>query len=49
MPDYVVLLSTLGGMAVFGFAGFIIGPIIAAMFMAVWDTLSGRRSEVNAP
>ena len=49
MPDYVVLLSTLGGMAVFGFAGFIIGPIIAAMFMAVWDTLAGRRSEANIP
>ena len=40
MPDYVVLLSTLGGMAVFGFNGFVIGPIIAAMFMAVWDTLA---------
>jgi predicted PurR-regulated permease PerM len=49
MPDYVVLLSTLGGMAVFGFAGFIIGPIIAAMFMALWDTLAARRSETNIP
>ena len=49
MPDYVVLLSTLGGMAVFGFAGFIIGPIIAAMFMALWDTLAARRSEANIP
>ena len=38
MPDYVVLLSTIGGMAVFGFNGFVIGPLIAAMFMAVWDT-----------
>jgi predicted PurR-regulated permease PerM len=38
MPDYVVLLSTLGGIAVFGFNGFVIGPIIAAMFIAVWDT-----------
>jgi predicted PurR-regulated permease PerM len=40
MPDYIVLLSTLGGMAVFGFNGFVIGPIIAAMFIAVWDTLA---------
>ena len=38
MPDYVVLISTLGGMAIFGFNGFVIGPVIAAMFMAVWDT-----------
>ncbi len=36
MPDYVVLISTLGGMAVFGLNGFVIGPVIAAMFMAVW-------------
>ena len=36
MPDYLVLLSTLGGLAVFGLNGFVIGPVIAAMFMAVW-------------
>jgi predicted PurR-regulated permease PerM len=45
MPDYVVLLSTLGGMAVFGFNGFVIGPIIAAMFIAVWDTLATANRE----
>lgn len=37
MPDYVVLISTLGGMAVFGLNGFVIGPAIAAMFIAVWQ------------
>jgi predicted PurR-regulated permease PerM len=47
MPDYVVLLSTLGGMAVFGFNGFVIGPMIAAMFMAVWDTLRASRAEIE--
>lgn len=36
MPDYVVLLTTLGGMAVFGINGFVLGPTIAAMFVAVW-------------
>jgi predicted PurR-regulated permease PerM len=36
MPDYVVMVTTLGGMAVFGINGFIIGPTIAAMFIAVW-------------
>jgi predicted PurR-regulated permease PerM len=40
MPDYVVLVSTLGGIAIFGFNGFLIGPVIAAMFIAVWETLS---------
>ena len=37
MPDYVVMITTLGGMAVFGINGFIIGPTIAAMFIAVWN------------
>ncbi|KWC68465.1 AI-2E family transporter [Burkholderia ubonensis] len=37
MPDWVVLLSTLGGMALFGINGFVIGPLIAALFMASWD------------
>jgi predicted PurR-regulated permease PerM len=36
MPDYLILLSTLGGLAAFGLAGIIIGPIIAAFFLAVW-------------
>ena len=37
MPDYVVLVSTIGGMSLFGLNGFVIGPLIAALFMAAWD------------
>lgn len=37
MPDYIVLISTLGGMAAFGLTGFVLGPAIAALFMAAWD------------
>jgi len=37
MPDYVVMISTLGGMTVFGINGFVLGPTIAAMFIAVWQ------------
>ncbi len=37
LPDYVILLSTLGGMALFGLNGFVIGPVIAALFIATWD------------
>ena len=37
MPDYLVLISTLGGIAIFGLNGFVIGPVIAAMFLATWD------------
>jgi predicted PurR-regulated permease PerM len=37
MPDLLVLLSTLGGLILFGAVGFIIGPIIAALFVTVWE------------
>ncbi len=37
MPDYLVLISTLGGLTLFGLTGFVIGPLIAAMFIAIWD------------
>ena len=44
MPDYVVLITTIGGLAVFGINGFIIGPAIAAMFIAVWGIYADERS-----
>lgn len=37
MHDLLVLLSTFGGLAMFGVVGFIIGPIVAALFMTAWD------------
>jgi predicted PurR-regulated permease PerM len=37
MPDLLILLSTLGGIALFGILGFIIGPIVAALFVTVWE------------
>ena len=48
MPDYVVMISTLGGMAAFGINGFVIGPAIAAMFIAVWDIhIKTRQDETS--
>jgi predicted PurR-regulated permease PerM len=43
LPDYVVLISTLGGLTFFGINGFVLGPVIAAMFMAVWTILGASR------
>ncbi len=37
LPDYLVLLSTLGGFMLFGINGFVIGPLIAALFIAFWQ------------
>ena len=59
MPDYLVLLATLGGLAVFGVSGFVIGPVIAAFFLTVWgmfarehaaeELLEGERPTTQAP
>jgi len=37
LPDYLVLLSTLGGLSILGLNGFVMGPLIAALFMATWE------------
>ena len=37
MHDLLVLLSTFGGLAMFGLVGFIVGPIIGALFLTAWD------------
>jgi predicted PurR-regulated permease PerM len=47
MPDYIVLISTLGGMAIFGLNGFVIGPLIAAMFMAAWDIMAASKTQMR--
>jgi len=49
LPDYVVMITTLGGMAVFGINGFVLGPVIAAMTMAVWQIQIGRQNGTLPP
>lgn len=48
MPDYLVLISTIGGIAVMGINGFVVGPVIAAMFVAVWGIQTTTRSRAAA-
>jgi predicted PurR-regulated permease PerM len=48
MPDYLVLVTTLGGIASFGLAGFIIGPVVAALFLSVWELMM-EEFEENPP
>jgi predicted PurR-regulated permease PerM len=48
MPDYLVLISTVGGIAVMGINGFVIGPAIAAMFVAVWGIQTATRVRARA-
>lgn len=49
MPDYLVLISTLGGLTVFGVNGFVIGPLVAALFIAVWDLFMNLDRAPEAP
>jgi len=46
MPDYLVLITTLGGIAAMGINGFVIGPTIAAMFVAVWHIQTTTRPTI---
>ncbi|WP_172121599.1 AI-2E family transporter [Devosia sp. 919] len=43
LPDYVVLISTIGGLSLFGANGFVLGPLVAALFMAVWSQFTDDR------
>ncbi|NND07628.1 MAG: AI-2E family transporter [Saprospiraceae bacterium] len=45
MPDYLILLSTLGGLNWFGISGFVLGPIIAAFFITCWEMLGKEFGE----
>jgi len=37
LPDYVVLVATIGGLASFGVNGLVIGPLIATIFFSAWS------------
>lgn len=47
MADWLILIATLGGMEIYGINGFVIGPLIAALFIACWNLLSGRDHQGN--
>ena len=37
LPDFLVLISTLGGFIMFGMDGFVSGPMLAVFFVTVWQ------------
>jgi len=37
-----------GGMALFGLTGFVIGPVIAALFIATWELFAPPRTSSAA-
>nr|WP_280926669.1 AI-2E family transporter [Schlegelella koreensis] len=46
LPGSMILVTTLGGIASFGVSGVVIGPVVAAMFVAIWQ-LHGAGSEAR--
>lgn len=48
IPDWVILVTTLGGLSLFGLSGIIIGPLIAGLFITGWSIYSERREETAA-
>ena len=47
MHPLLIFLSTLGGLAVFGFSGFVLGPVVASFFLASWKLFLGLSSEAK--
>lgn len=37
IPDLLILVGTLGGLTLFGAAGLILGPIVVALFITIWE------------
>jgi len=49
MHELMILFGTLGGIIMFGIVGFIIGPIIAALFVTVWDIYGAAFKDILPP
>jgi predicted PurR-regulated permease PerM len=46
MSDLMILLSTLGGITLFGAVGFVLGPIVAAVFVTIWEVYGRAFADV---
>lgn len=50
MHELLIFFSTLGGLLMFGVMGFIVGPILAALFVTVWEMFATAfRSSIAEP
>jgi predicted PurR-regulated permease PerM len=49
MPDLMILFGTLGGLSMFGMVGIIIGPVIAGLFLTLWEIYGQAFKELLYP
>jgi predicted PurR-regulated permease PerM len=47
IPDWIILVTTLGGIAAGGLSGVVLGPLIAGLFLASWSILREQRSSAG--
>ncbi len=45
LHELMIFFTTLGGIMMFGFMGFVIGPIIAALFVTMWELYGSEFNE----
>jgi predicted PurR-regulated permease PerM len=45
IPDWIILITTLGGISLVGFSGIVLGPLVAGLFLASWSILREQRNE----
>jgi len=45
IPDWMILVTTLGGLSLIGLSGIVLGPLAAGMFIAGWSILSEQREQ----
>ncbi|MFL0354931.1 AI-2E family transporter [Erythrobacter sp. GH1-10] len=45
IPDWIILVTTLGGLSIAGFSGIVLGPLAAGLFLASWSILQEQRAE----
>lgn len=45
IPDWIILVTTLGGISLVGFSGIVLGPLVAGLFLASWSILREQREE----
>ena len=45
IPDWIILITTLGGISFVGFSGIVLGPLVAGLFLASWSILREQRDE----
>jgi len=45
IPDWIILVTTLGGISLAGFSGIVLGPLVAGLFLAAWGILQEQRAE----